>query len=1039
MNLLREPHRIPAAPLIVFACTCLCVRMSPPADAQPAAAEPHFDFETGDLQGWTVVEGKFDLLVCDRADFHNTGEPYNKQGAHFLSTLERSDYKPDDKMMGEVRSPTFVLRSSSVCFLVGGGKGPGVYVALCLADTDEEVRAARGDNTETMRRHLWDTRQFAGHEVYLKIVDQETGGWGHITFDDFRGPTAEELAAIPPDNKRPPASPYAMTAQAACEARLQSVRLAIVDLLDTFGARYPKADEYLDRVAALQGELQQTGRPGGRRKLKETAADVDAVSREALLANPLLSRQPILYVSRDQYRRDHHNTETMFQNGASHTNAFRGGTSLKLVDLATGAETVVFDAPEGGIRDPEVHFDGERVIFSYRENQADDYHIWEIGADGSGLRQLTDGWGVSDIDPMYLPNGPVVFTSTRDSKACACNVHAQGNLFAMDADGSNIRQLSRNTLFDGHPCLMLDGRVLYYRWEYVDKHFGPAQGLWTVNPDGTEHAVYYGNNAWWPGAIFDGRPIPGTDRVIATLGSCHAPPFGEIGVIDRRLGFDGETPLVKTWPQVPVNRDGYDHVWKLPLRYEDPYPLSDKHFLCSRTIDRARSDCRDLIDKYGIFLIDIFGNEVLIHADSEKSCFDPMPLSPRLRPPSIPPKTEGAPDQHGTFYVCDVYRGTGMESVKRGAVKWLRVVESPPKRFISTGDYNNGARQAPVMNWSDVVNKRIIGTVPVEEDGSAHFTAPADTFLFFQLLDSDGMMIQSMRSGTILQPGEVAGCIGCHEERNTVVPAEYSPRALARAPSRPEPWYGPPREFNYATEVQPVLDRYCLSCHDYGKQAESSLILSGDKTLLFSLSYLELHRRSGTQFKLTEPGTPDPLIKVVNHGPPEVLPAYSWGSHRSSIVQVLRDGHYGVELDSESFDRLVTWIDLNAVYYGSFACTRPGHLGGRCPIPPADIKRLNELAALNVTEEVKASHVNLTRPELSLCLLANLSPEAGGTAEPGKARFASRDDPAYQEALAIIRAGADSLRDHPRMDMPGAVPAANIAAVKGYGEGTGHR
>ncbi len=1011
-----------------------------PGHAQKAAHEPRFDFETGGLQGWTVVEGEFGLLVSDMKEFRNhPGTAYNKQGMYYLSTIETKDYRGNDGFTGVVRSPEFVVRADYLSFLVGGGKGAGVYVALCLADTDEEVRAARGGNTETMRRHIWDTTEFVGHEVYLKTVDRETGGWGHITFDDFREPTAEELAAVPADSSRPPASPYAMTSRTACEARLQSLRLAVTDLKDVFDTRYPKAGEYVGRITALEGELRGIGSREKPRKLKELAADVDALSREALVASPLLSDQPILYVSREQYRRDHHNTETMFQNGAPHSSGFRGGTSLKLVDLATGSETIVLDAPEGGIRDPEVHFDGTRIILSYRRNQADDYHIWETRADGSGLRQLTDGWGVCDIDPMYSSDGRIIFTSTRDAKACACNVHAQGNLFCMDADGSNIRQLSRNTLFDGHPCLMPDGRILYYRWEYVDKHFGPAQGLWTMNPDGTEHAVYYGNNAWWPGAIFDGRPIPGTDRVIATLGSCHAPPFGEIGVIDRRLGFDGERPLVKTWPRVPVKRNGYDHVWNLPLRYEDPYPLSDKYFLCSRTIDWARSDGYELIDKYGIFLIDIFGNEVLIHADSEQSCFDPMLLSPRPRPRSIPPKIEGPAERQGTFYVYDVYRGTGMESVQPGAVKWLRVVESPPKRFISTGDYNNGARQAPAMNWSDVINKRIIGTVPVEADGSAYFTAPTDTFLFFQLLDSDGMMIQSMRSGTILQPGEVAGCVGCHEERNTVVPAEYSPRALARPPERPEPWYGPPREFSYAAEVQPVFDRYCVSCHDYGEQAGDSLNLSGDKTLLFNLSYLELHRRSGTQFKLAEPGAPDPLIKVVNHGPPEVLPAYSWGSHRSRIVQVLRDGHYGVELDKESLNRLVTWIDLNAVYYGSFASARPSHFGGRCPIPPADIKRLNELTGLDVTEEVKASYVNLTRPELSLCLLANLPSEAGGTAEPGKARFSGTDDPNYQEALSIIRAAADALRQHPRMDMPGAMPAANIAAVKGHGEVTGNR
>jgi len=357
-----------------------------------------------------------------------------------------------------------------------------------------------------------------------------------------------------------------------------------------------------------------------------------------------------------------------------------------------------------------------------------------------------------------------------------------------------------------------------------------------------------------------------------------------------------------------------------------------------------------------------------------------------------------------------------MESVRRGTIKWLRVVESPPKRFISSGDLNNGARQAPAMNWSDVGNKRIIGTVPVEADGSAYFRAPSGRFLYFQLLDDDGMMVQSMRSGAFLQPGETAACTGCHEERSTAVPSTYNALAMRRPPSLPEPWYGPEREFSYAAEVQPVLDRHCVSCHDYGQPAGQTLNLCGDKTLLFSVSYLELHRKSGTVFRLTPPSEPDPPIKVVNHGPPEVLPAYSWGSHRSKLIQVLRSGHEDVRLDTESFDRLATWIDLNAVYYGSFACERPSNLGGRSPIDPNGLARLSGLTGLNVTDEVKGSYVNLTRPELSLCLTTNL-PEAGG-----KARFTGTSDPAYQEALAIIRAGAADLVRRPRMDMPGAQP-----------------
>lgn len=971
------------------------------------AQTPRYDFETGDLQGWKVVEGKFDRLVCDRATFRNTGGIYNKHGKYYLSTVETAGYTGNDAMTGTVQSPTFTLTSAYVCFLVGGGKGPGVYVALCTAEGDAEVRVARGMNDETMLRHIWDVREFTGQQVYLKIVDHETGGWGHVTFDDFREPTPEELATIPADAAVP--TPTGGDLRELCGARLRSVRAAVEDLRDSFGADYPGAAGSLARLTDLVQRLQAADKPRLKQKLTQLSADLDALAREALGANPLLTRHPILYVSRNQYKRDHHNTETMFTNGQV-SGGFEGGGALKLLDLAHGGKvTVLLDAPAGIVRDPNVHWDGGRILFSYRKDGADDYHLWEINADGSGLRQLTHGWGTSDIDPIYLPNDDILFASTRDPKQCACNVHAQANLFRMRPDGSLIHQLGRNTLFEMQPSLMPDGRVLYTRWEYVDKHFGSAEGLWTMNPDGTGQETYYHNNAWWPGAVLGGKAVPGTNRVIATLGSCHAPPFGEIAVIDRRVGFEGDAPLLKSWPQVPVTRDGYDHVWGLPLRYEDPFPLSDKYFLCSRTISGPE-------DRYGLYLLDLFGNEVLLHTDDQRGCFDPMPLAPRPRPPVIPDRVDYTQPE-GRFFVYDVYRGTGMEGVARGAVKWLRVVESPPKRFISNGDWNNGARQAPAMNWSDVVNKRIIGKVPVEADGSAYFTAPADSFLFFQLLDAEGMMVQSMRSGTMVQAGETVGCVGCHEARSTAGPVRRRPAALARAPSRPQPWYGPPREFNYATEVQPVFDRYCVSCHDFGKPAGRPLNLSGDKTLFFNISYLDLHRKSGVVFTLDPPTAPKPLIKVVNHGPPEVLPAYSWGSHRSKLVDVIRAGHGGMKVDPESLDRVLTWIDLNAVYYGSFACTRPDNPGGRSPLTAAQLARLSQLTGLNVADEIAGSWVNLTRPQLSPCLTLNLP---GGS---GKPRFSGPDDPAYREALAIIQAGADDLRAHPRMDMPGAVPS----------------
>ncbi len=689
---------------------------------------------------------------------------------------------------------------------------------------------------------------------------------------------------------------------------------------------------------------------------------------------------------RHQYNPGHHNTETFFpaEPHECNSNSFTPGGTLAILDATAGKVRTLVDLPKGVARDPEVSFDGKRILFSMRKDPADSYHLYEINADGTGLRQLTSAKDCDDLDGLYLPDGCIAFSSTREPKYCMCNRHIMANLYRMEGDGANIVQIGKSTLFEGHGSLLADGRVLYDRWEYVDRNFGDAQGLWTCNPDGTNHALYFKNNTPSPGAAVEAREIPGSNRVICTFCACHDRPWGAIAIVDRSHGVDGRPPVLRIWPPnamdlvwTPGNDRGFDATAGVRPKYEDPYPLSDKYFLCSRMTGRG--------EEMGLFLLDVFGNEVLLH-DQSPGCYNPMPLVPRIRPPVIPTRRDFR-GEDGYFYVQDVYRGTHMEGVKAGAVKYLRVIESPEKRFWTGPAWYGQGTEAPGMNWNDFSNKRILGTVPVESDGSAYVAVPSEKFVYFQLLDENQRMIQSMRSGVIVQSGEHAGCVGCHENRRAAAPPPVAtPLALRRCASRLDGWYGPPRDFNYMSEVQPVFTRHCLACHDYGKSGAAKLILAPDREPCFNVAYRQLWTRG----YITVPGAGGALT----------MQAYSWGAAASKVIQTLDRGHHGVKLDKESRDRLVTWLDINAPYYPTYATNFPDNFTGRSPLNDPQTARLKAIFGDRLNE------VSFDRPELS----------------PALAMLPGPTDPKYREVISILQAGKAVLQKNPGADWPGFVP-----------------
>lgn len=947
-----------ALAIAVISCTC---------------AEIRYDFEDGTLQGWKVLEGEFGQLIGSREfQFNKRTERYTQDGKYYLTTLEQPGGKhPSDRYMGIIESPLVCLTSPKISVKVGGGAHEAVGFSVHL-ENGQALGFARGENDEIMRVRVLDLPEAVGKRVYFRIFDEHEGSWGHVTVDSVVC-EGEELAEE--SRARFAARTLELSRHSESRVTLESLRKGIESIWRCFPGEYPGE--------ALLSELSSLGKDD----------DLREFSLRALVRmNPVVNSAPILFVTRKQFRVDHHNTATMFQTGEINTRSYDTSGCLKQLDVKTGLVTSVF-APGSSctVRDPEVSFDGKQVVFSMRRGADDDYHVYTYELSTGKLVQLTRAKGVSDIDPLWLPDGDIAFTSTREPKYCMCNRHIMGNLYRMGPDGSNILQIGKSTLHEGHSSLLPDGRILYDRWEYVDRNFGDAQGLWTCNPDGTNHAVFWGNNTTSPGGVIDARALSHPNRVIAVLSSCHDRPWGALGIIDRSIDVDGRDPVLHTWPEdfrkkITVEGQSFDSTVSLKIKYEDPYPLDDGHFLCSRQVGRG--------ELMGLYYLDLHGNEVLIHVEAP-GCYDPMPLRARTRPPVLATRRNFEHQKaKGLVYLQDVYVGTHMKGVERGSVKYLRVVESPEKRNWTWGGWQGQGEQAPGMNWHSFENKRILGTVPVESDGSAYFELPANTFVYYQALDASGRMVQSMRSGTYVQPDEAQGCIGCHESRTASAELIVArPKAMGRAPSKLDGWLGEPRLFSYQREVQPVFNAKCIKCHDYGKPAAKKLNLSGDRDIVFCASYVDLWALG--------------YVKCVGGGPAAIQEAGSWGSKVSKLPQVLEAGHKDVVLTDEEWARLRTWIDINAPYYPVYESAYPDNPGGRSPLTRDELKRIKELSGVEVSlswGKRQRSQLNFDRPELSAILSAR--PEH------------------REELLTLIRQGRDRLKAVPRGDMDGFVPCA---------------
>ena len=688
---------------------------------------------------------------------------------------------------------------------------------------------------------------------------------------------------------------------------LAALRRAVEDLSRSFPDEYAPGENLMARLDLIEGALPATrealrsGFPGSFEGAADAAERMAAFQREALLANPLLDIDRLVAIE----RRADSPKLGLPQNWQGNCSLPRSGFEDRIVTLAPreGADSIraLFEPEQPRmIADLDLRFDGERMLFSMLGSH-ERWQIFELGADGGELRQVTPGLhlDVDNYDACYLPDGRIVFDSTRCFQGIPCVTGSDrvANLYLMDEAAGSIRQLCFDQDHDWCPTVLNNGRLLYTRWEYSDTPHYFSRLLFHMNPDGTGQMEYYGSNSYWPNSIFYARPIPGHPTQVVAIVSGHhgVPRMGELVIFDPARGrfeADGVVQRIPGWGEEvePVIVDQLvDASWP---KFLHPWPLSEKYFLVSCQPDPG--------SPWGIYLVDVFDNLLLLAERAGQALLEPVPLRSRPRPPAIPDKTDLERDD-ALVYLADVYAGPGLEGVPRGTVKALRVYE-----FHYAYPSMGGHKHVAVEGAWDV--HRILGTVPVRADGSASFRVPANTPLAVQPLDEEGKALQMMRSWFTAMPGEVLSCVGCHESQNTSPPVKPT-LASRRAPEDIQPWYGPTRGFSFKREVQPVLDRHCVACHD-GREGERGVRLADLRRKAedgwggFTPSYLALHpfvRRPGPEsdYHLQMP--------------------LEYHADTSELIQMLAKGHHGVELDGEAWERLITWIDLNVPDHGTWS------------------------------------------------------------------------------------------------------------------------
>ena len=690
--------------------------------------------------------------------------------------------------------------------------------------------------------------------------------------------------------------------------------------------RIAKVAEYLDMDASALHTVEQYIELCKKRRAKRLALFVE--DKPKIIFTKFRTLTPSFFAY------------TEGQSDARHEKNFFPGSQLSMMTMegVWAKEKLLIDDRNGVFRDPDVDFDGKRVLFSWKKSDKDDdFHLYEIDMQTHQVRQITHGSGYADIEPVYLPDGNILFNSTRAGISVDCFYTEVSNMYVCNREGKYLRQIGFDQVHTPTPTLLDDGRVVYTRWDYNDRGQIYTQPLFQMNPDGTGQSEYYGMNSWFPTTLVHTRQIPGTRKVMATFTGHHSPQHGKLGIIDPEAGRDENEGVMLVAPFHKPANERIDSYGQYTDQFQYPFPLNEHEFLISYTPLGYHVGHPMM---FGIYWMDIDGNRELLVSDPHVSCNQPRMLAARHPAPFRRSSSVDYRKTTGVYYLQDIYAGRLMDSLPAGSVKKLRIIELA-FRSAGIGENSNwgpgGAAlcSSPVSagraSW-DV--KKVHGEVDVYPDGSAFFEVPARVPLYFQALDSNGNMVQTMRSWSTLQPGEMQSCVGCHEHKNSV-PVANHPLSIAmdKGIQRIVPLDDKGvRGFSFIKEVQPILDRRCIGCHD-GEKNKFNLsgkqIAHKNTRRNFSFAYLNLTRALPQDIDdeqiaslpssrlLADPYHPE-VNWVSNMSVPTIEKPYTAGAARSGIIKRLESGHGNTAITRQEINTIALWIDLAVPYLGDY-------------------------------------------------------------------------------------------------------------------------